>query len=376
MALLFEIDTTHKFNIQEFTDFLGIDGLVMNKTTNIEHQTCYLLHRPDYSTTSFVIEECEGKKINLLMDPLSSYEDYKLLPYLLDSLSQYLNGEPYVIYPDTDKQEEFPAQTAFQFFNEEWAQAQIGEAVAFAKCAMSLHLPFFFELPIDHYYFITESELNACGVDLHSSTSRIYGYMQYLLRNHKLPYNDDHNPIGDEEEVMSDGEDQSVEVPEHISIGTVQSWQTDGCITTESFCAQDVSLLINIGQRYLSGAKVDGVVLNDLGTVFQEGIGIDKNVDVAISWYVEALRNGDHRYAPSNIGDIYRKGWSSQGIQLDKAFEAYRESDDPYAHFRIGQAFEEGWVDKPNLEQAMFWYNKAASQGHHLALKRLKDGHL
>ena len=53
------------------------------------------------------------------------------------------------------------------------------------------------------------------------------------------------------------------------------------------------------------------------------------------------------------------------------AFDAYHLSIDPYAAYRIGQAYEEGWTGIPDLEKAMEWYEKAAAQKHHLALKRL-----
>ena len=57
---------------------------------------------------------------------------------------------------------------------------------------------------------------------------------------------------------------------------------------------------------------------------------------------------------------------------LKKAFDAYQLSIDPYAHYRIGQAYEEGWTGEPNMKKAMKWYQQAAEEGHHLAIKRLK----
>ena len=94
----------------------------------------------------------------------------------------------------------------------------------------------------------------------------------------------------------------------------------------------------------------------------------------------KAYKQGDKLYAPTNLGDLYRKGCGTVASNLKKAFEAYLKkafeayqlSIDPYAHYRIGQAYEEGWMCEPDMEKAMKWYQLAAKEGHHLAIKRLK----
>ena len=60
---------------------------------------------------------------------------------------------------------------------------------------------------------------------------------------------------------------------------------------------------------------------------------------------------------------------------MEKAFEAYQLSIDPYAHYRIGQAYEEGWTGNQNMVKAMEWYQQAAEEGHHLAIKRMTTIH-
>lgn len=367
MALIFEIASSQKLDIQGFLDFVSIDDLkilLQDKNADI---TSYVLYRSKVSTTVLLIQYDTKGQYAVTFDQMSAYDDYRMLPYLLDSLYRYLNSEPFEI-TQTDESGNSTKLSAYQYLNEKWRETQISEIVAYAKCVMSLHLPYTIELPMDNYWYVTESVLNQYGVDLHSSTPRIYGYIQYLLREGLLPFID----LDEEVKMPEDlGEEIVVDVPKHVSIGTVQSWQTDGSITTESFCAQDVALLVNIGQRYEAGASVEGVVLNDLGTIYQEGIGVEKDVDMAIKWFNAAINEGDHTFAPSSLGDIYRKGTGKEGVQLRKAFETYMKGDDPYAQFRIGQAFEEGWNGTPQPEVAMEWYKKAASRGHHLALKRL-----
>lgn len=374
MALVFEIKGNKKMDKAQFGQYLSVEDLKIEGPFPINGLLVWTLIRKDHSTTSTVLEYDGKDNYSVVFDCLASYDDYRFLPYLLDSLSLFLTDKHYMVPdPNNFNPDIMRFLNPYELCNEDWVHERIGDAIAYAKCVMSLHSPYNIEMPLDSMWYVTESVLNEYGVDLHSSTPRIYGYIQYLLRNKKLPFHENPQAVAGsfvpEEEI-------TVEVPEHVSIGTVQSWQTDGSITTESFCSQDVALLYNIGQRYLAGAHVDGVVLNDIGTIFQEGIGLEKNVDMALDWYRDAIKNGDHWFAPSSLGDIYRKGTSSQGVQLQKAIDAYQQGNDPYAWFRIGQSFEEGWVSEPNLAEALRWYEKAAAQGHHLAVKRLETGAL
>ena len=117
---------------------------------------------------------------------------------------------------------------------------------------------------------------------------------------------------------------------------------------------------------------MDGVVLNDLGTIYQEGIGVAQDGYLAEYWFEQATQQGDRHYAPTNLGDLYRKGCGTLPASLPHAFQAYMRSDDPYAHYRIGQAYEEGWLGYTDMDKAMQWYRQAAKEGHHLAVKRLQ----
>lgn len=374
MALVFEIKANKKLDNAQFLQYLGVEDLKMDGPFQMEACLAWSLIRKEHSTTTTVLEYDGKGHYSVVFDCMASYDDYRFLPYLLDSLCLYLTDEHYEVPdPNNFDPEDMHFLNAYEYCSEDWVQEQIGDAIAYAKCVMSLNAPYNIELPFDSLWYVTESVLNEYGVDLHSSTPRIYGYIQYLLRHKKLPFHESQNAVAEQ---FIPEEEITVDVPEHESIGTVQSWQIDGSITTESFCSQDVALLYNIAQRFLAGAPVDGVVLNDIGTIFQEGIGLEKNVDMALDWYRDAIKNGDHWFAPSSMGDIYRKGTSSQGVQLQKAIDAYKQGNDPYAWFRIGQSFEEGWVSGPNLAEALRWYGKAAEQGHHLAIKRLETGQL
>ena len=52
--------------------------------------------------------------------------------------------------------------------------------------------------------------------------------------------------------------DVEIDVPQHVSIGRVKSWQTDGTETWESFSREDVDMLLELGKEYREGTPVDG----------------------------------------------------------------------------------------------------------------------
>lgn len=188
------------------------------------------------------------------------------------------------------------------------------------------------------------------------------------MRHHLLPCLKD----WDEMNVPDTDEEVEVEIPQHEAIGRVKSWQPDGSGTYETYSKEDVEHLLFLAEEYKEGKSLHGVVLNDIGTIHQEGIGMPANGKEAIYWFKEATKQGDKLYAPTNLGDLYRKGCGEVSSDLKKAFEAYQLSTDPYAHYRIGQAYEEGWTGEPDIEKAMKWYRQAAEEGHHLAINRLK----
>lgn len=354
--VIIESNVSLEFN--ELAHLLGADDLVLSITPE-EVPNAWGFYREGHSTTLFTIERSDDAYI-VSMDCMASYDDYSFFPYLVDTLHSYLCD---VAYTSED------GKNAFQTFDEEWTEYCIGEEVAYLKCLLCIGQKYYFSLSLSGGFpYITESLLNKFGVSIHSSTPRIYGYIQYMLRNGLIPKDEEC------EEIEIDGDDDmEVDVPQHISIGVVKSWQTDGAETTESYAKEDVELLLAIRNRYKKNASIPGVVLNDIGTIFEHGIGVETNIPEAIKWYEEAIQKGDHYFAPTNLGDIYRRGLLDGKRNAALAVEAYHKSEDPYAWYRIGQSIEEGWLGEPNLEEAMEWYKKAAAVGHHLAIDRLNN---
>lgn len=349
------ICSSKEFNFKEFGILLGIKNLVLSISPE-DIPGAWGFYREGVSTTLFSIEQGNDCYV-LSMDSFATYEDYEFFPYLVDTLNACLCEKPFLSED---------GKNAFQTFDEEWIEYCIGEEVAYLKCLLSIGQKYYIELPLsDSFPYITESLLNEFGVTLHSSSPRIYGYIQYMLRHGLVPEDD-------EREEMN-AEDEEVDVPQHESIGIVRSWQTDGAETSESYSKEDVAILLSIAHEYEKGKSVPGVVLNDIGTVYEHGLAVAADIPQAIRWYKEAIKQGDRYYAPTNLGDIYRRGLLTGEREPRLAIEAYLLSEDPYAWYRIGQSCEEGWINKPDLSSAMPWYRKAAAAGHHLAIKRLNQ---
>lgn len=343
------------FHFQDFIDYLDIPEMMIDHHFEVPGESInWLFHREGISTTLFALTYNLQDVYTLSVDNLAAYDDLKFFPYLADSLAKYLDGKLEIanIYEELD---------------ENWIEETITDEIARLKGTLTVVPHYFFAQAFNDFSYVSEDTLYPFGVNLHSSTPRIYGYIQYMMRNELLPR------FNDWDEIPVDYPDEEVEVdiPQHHPIGRVKSWQLDGSETYETYSQEDVDHLLELADEYDGGLQLPGVVLNDIGTIHQEGIGMPMDGEKAVYWFTEAYQAGDTLYAPTNLGDLYRKGCGKVKPNLKKAFEAYQLSTDPYAHYRIGQAYEEGWMGRPDMELAMKWYHKAAEEGHHLAIKRL-----
>lgn len=340
---------------EDFLSYMEIPNLVLDFVSEMPDSYHWYFHREGTSTTLFAIHYNLQGTYEVSIDNLASYEDLKFFPYLADSLTKFLNGKLDVFH-------------IYKVLDEDWIEETIADEVAYLKATLTILPKYFLTQPMDELAYVSLETLAPFGVNLHSSTPRIYGYVQYLMRRHALPCLKD----WDEMEVPDVDEEIEVDIPQHVAIGRVKSWQLDGSETYETYSQEDVEHLLSLASDYKKGKPLHGVVLNDIGTLHQEGIGMPVNGEAAIYWFKEAYKAGDALYAPTNLGDLYRKGCGTVESDLKKAFKAYQLSVDPYAHYRIGQAYEEGWTGVCDISLAMKWYQQAAEEGHHLAIKRLK----
>lgn len=353
-----DIDSEKEFDIESFLKNIKEESFVWEYVPeydeeNTSDERVWRIYRQGKSTTPFVLVHfIDAGQYSLFMESLASYQDYR-----------YFADFSMLIAQDLGVDLEKEGINLEILRSEDWAEDSIAEEVAYLKAVLSAGYKYMFSFGDEEDLYVDTETLSKFCVSVNSSTPRIYGYIQYALK---------HNMLGSCINESDDYPDIEVQVPEHKSVGKVKSWQPDGSETWESYCQDDVRMLIETGKRYKEGSiNVEGVVLNDLGTLYQEGIGVGRNYSSAVYWYEAAISAGDRFYAPGNLGDIWRKGGYGLVRNLEKAMQAYLKGEDPYAHYRVGQAYEEGWSGRVDSLMAFKWYAKAANEGHHLALKRL-----
>lgn len=351
MLTTLHIISCNEFRQNIFLEFAGINGLeCIDMGDGI-----WRFFRHGISTTYVELLRSGDNEYYVNFDNLSSYSDYLLFPYLVDSLVKHLHG-----VVECCQENNF-----YRLYDERWIESTIAEEIAVLKGTLSIVERYYVTLPLSDNVYISLDSLYDFGVGLHSSTPRIYGYVQYMMINQLLP-------IGIiDEQCEEASEEVVVDIPQHVSVGQVKSWQLDGAETYESYSQEDIELLLQLAEKFKQGRKLHGVLLNDIGTIYQEGVGVEIDGEQAIYWFSSAYAAGDTMYAPTNLGDLYRKGCGSVAPDLKMAFDAYSKSVDPYAHYRVGQAYEEGWIGEPNVKEALYWYAKSANEGHHLAIKRM-----
>lgn len=358
------IHSSAALDFKAYLQFMSMSDrveLAFQRPTEEGHE--WYFYRPLSSTTAFIITFQKPDRYIISMDCLASVDDYKFFPYLVDSLAQHLKGK----IEELDETE-----TIYQRLNEEWMEETIADEIARIKGTLTIFPKYYICQSLVGAAYVSTQALGRFGVTLTSATPRIYGYIQHLMLHDLIPIATQEEIAYENSHPMVDAEeDYDVDIPQHQSIGRVKSWQLNGEETFESYSKEDVDLLLNLAVKYLNGAKIDGVVLNDIGTIYQEGIGTTQDGEIAAKWFQRAYNEGDTLYAPTNLGDLYRKGGVNVEKSLPKAFAYYQKSTDPYSFYRIGQAYEEGWIDIPNQDMATVWYHKAAEAGHHLALKKL-----
>lgn len=106
-------------------------------------ETHYYFHRPEHSTTSFVISDDMHGKIVIGMDGLSSYDDYKFFPYLIDTLGLHLNGHS----PKLMSREDGKTYSVYERLGAQWIEDCIGEEIASLKVILSVIPRCYLELP-------------------------------------------------------------------------------------------------------------------------------------------------------------------------------------------------------------------------------------
>ena len=112
--------------------------------------------------------------------------------------------------------------------------------------------------------------------------------------------------------------------------------------------------------------------LATLGRFYREGIGVERDLKTAVSFYLQAAEQGD-KMAPAKLGYCHACG---VGVEKDsaKALDWYRkgaEMGEGDAIGGVGWCYEKGNGVTKDEKEAVKWYTKAAEKGNSWALYKL-----
>ena len=87
-----------------------------------------------------------------------------------------------------------------------------------------------------------------------------------------------------------------------------------------------------------------------------------------------ALAHDNHAVAQNDLGFLYQRGLGTEKDYTKALYWYKKAADQDYAsaQFNLGWLYAEGMGIEKNLSTARYWYKKAAAQGHEKAKKELK----
>ena len=112
----------------------------------------------------------------------------------------------------------------------------------------------------------------------------------------------------------------------------------------------------------LSAEKNFPLALHELGHIFDNGLGVEQDIDEAINWYEKAITEGRVVYSYHNLGMIYQYGSKNIEVNVDKAIELYKEAANQNY---LGSIQNLGIIyhQIKDYDKALKWLNKAADLG-------------
>ena len=108
-----------------------------------------------------------------------------------------------------------------------------------------------------------------------------------------------------------------------------------------------------------------------VGTMYQQGKGVDKSNSKAREWWHMAAENGDAN-AQHYLGIIYSAKIGSK--DLAEAAKWYRKAASQgvaKSQFALGLIYEKGKGVKKDLAEAAKWYGEAAARGDAEAIRKV-----
>src|SRR5260221_833643 len=115
-------------------------------------------------------------------------------------------------------------------------------------------------------------------------------------------------------------------------------------------------------ERLAQGGNVPAMA--DLGTVYLQGIGVEKNAKIAHDWYLRGASLGSGE-ALFNLGLLYQSGYSGEA-DFKRAADYYNRAanlNSGRAMMGLGDLYANAqWVSRSRV-QALSWYELAADRG-------------
>lgn len=111
----------------------------------------------------------------------------------------------------------------------------------------------------------------------------------------------------------------------------------------------------------------------EVGTMYERGLGVEKNMQQAIKWLDKAAAQGSVT-AKAELGIIYFLG---RGVtpNYGKAYNllsAAATKRIPNAQYYLGRSYELGKGTQKDLTKALYWYREAANNGYYPARAKVK----
>jgi hypothetical protein len=122
---------------------------------------------------------------------------------------------------------------------------------------------------------------------------------------------------------------------------------------------------------------------NNLGMAYREGRGVNKNIKKAIEFLKKGAEAGES-YAQSNYGDFFVEGvkikvgshkeeYTTMTPQFDNEYiRRYRTDDYRTVYVKARTVDDSLCLIPKDIEQAKFWWKKAAAQGNESAKNKLQ----
>ncbi|MCX5772038.1 MAG: trypsin-like peptidase domain-containing protein [Candidatus Hydrogenedentes bacterium] len=128
--------------------------------------------------------------------------------------------------------------------------------------------------------------------------------------------------------------------------------------------------LFEIFRKGAEGGNIDA--MNNLGGMYDSGLGVAKDEREAVSWYRKAAEGG-HTGAMFNLGVMYYTG---RGVAKDERetvswFRKAAEGGNTGAMYNLGVMYDAGRGVAKDEREAVSWYRKAAEGGHTGAMSNL-----